>query len=183
MPWVLQAVNASDQGSPVEAEARPPDHPPGGIHAPTSLPEGLRVRKRIRSSGVTTPKAGGRRRRAQRWGQPISPHPGSNGDHGHTARMPIIVSAPSSAAGPPGRSGRLASCSFQGEDEKDTKRHKQVINQKTQGPQGLQGSGVLRGSLAAATFRKVQASSICLCTGRGWRRWPPTAKPARGGFK
>lgn len=38
----LQGVNASDQGSPVEAEARPPDHPTKARHplVHAHLPEG-----------------------------------------------------------------------------------------------------------------------------------------------
>ena len=61
-----------------------------------------------------------------------------------------LSSVSSSAARPPGKSGRLASCSLPGEDEKQN-HHKQVTSQETQGPgekesplmglQGLWGTG------------------------------------------
>ena len=63
---------------------------------------------------------------------PTQPHRDLGTQHGSLSSfLPF-----SSAAGPPGKSGRLASCCFPGEEEKEIKHHKQVVNRKPRNPQG-----------------------------------------------
>lgn len=73
----LQEVNASDQGSPVEAEARPPDRPTKARHPPAHahLPEGGRVKKMIPEKvlsfkGAMNPKVDGKGRRPRSSARP-----------------------------------------------------------------------------------------------------------------
>lgn len=84
-PQFLQGVNASDQGSPMEEEARPPDHSTEASTHPPTFQRGTEWGKLYETlvfKGVTNPKAGWRQKRAQRQCQPIKPHPVPHWDMG-----------------------------------------------------------------------------------------------------
>ena len=53
-----------------------------------------------------------------------TPPPRASSGPAHPTWVPVVISAASSAAGPPGKSGRLASCCFPGEEEKERKHRK-----------------------------------------------------------
>lgn len=119
--------------------------------------------------GAMNPKAGERGRRAQRQCLHINPHLALDGVH-----RPWVLPPPQQQA----LLGRVEGWlpALYGGGEKAAKYHRKASCQRTQGPRGREahpsaaevcGSGkeVLYLSLACATLRKVQASSIYLCSG------------------
>ncbi|CAN0504412.1 unnamed protein product [Rangifer tarandus platyrhynchus] len=97
------------------------------------------------------------------------PPPSASSGPGHPTQMPVVISASSSAAGPPGKSGRLASCCFPGEEEKGIKHREQVVNQKTWGSQGREAHHWLAGVCSSGRgAQNIQLHS-------GWAKPRPSA--------
>lgn len=120
-------MDASEQECPVEAEARPPERHCVGLRSQFLPSKELQIQKGKKGRGIESA---------------YKPSPSAQWKpwvlHGN-ARPSLFLPPPR----PPGENGFLL---FTGEDEKETKHHKQVACQGPQGSRGsLQGSGVPEG--------------------------------------
>lgn len=179
-PQILQGVNASDQGCPVEAEARLPESPTEASTCPHFSQKGGRW-ETVHSSGfkgAMNPKAGERGRRAQRQCLHRNPHPALDGVH-----RPSVLPPPQQQALLGRVEGWLPVLYGGGE-----KAAKYQACQRTQGPRGREahpsaGRGLRfweGGALPQPGLCHTQEgpSLLHLPAFRHGRRCPPTAKPA-----
>lgn len=185
-PRILQGVNASDQGCPVEAEARPPEPPTEASTSPPFSPKGGGGKQStvLAFKGAMNPKAGEKGRRVQRQGLHIKPHPALDGDH-----RPSFLPPPQQQA-LLGRVEGWLPALYQG-GEKEANYHKKVAFQGTQGPRGREahpsagkGLGFWEGGAVPqpGLGHTQDGPSLLHLSAFRHGRCPPTAKPAGGGF-
>lgn len=166
LPPILQEVNASDQGCPVEAEARLPESPTEASTCPHFSQKGGRWETvhSLAFRGAMNPKAGERGRRAQRQCLHITPHPALDGVHRPWSCL-LLSSRPSWGEWKAGFLLFMGEVRRQQNATRKRPAREHRVLEEGKGTHQLAevcGSGkeVLYLSLASATLRKVQASSI-----------------------